>query len=204
MPIGIVKIQIYRASKEMSIKWGGVVMICEDLELYIVDYVEEILDEKKRKEIDEHLHICEKCRNEVETFREFPKLIELNNIKPNEKFINNIEERVKSRNVKISYRRGIFKTILIAAVILCMSIITVIPYQNVIINLMRKEAIVEEIIDKGFGEGGNISKIDKVIKVTITSVAADDTQILVFYRIENLKRDKIYAPILDDGVFRYL
>jgi len=40
-------------------------MSCNDIQLFLIDYLDEQLDHKTRKQVDEHLHTCPECSKEL-------------------------------------------------------------------------------------------------------------------------------------------
>ncbi|HEX2969152.1 MAG TPA: HEAT repeat domain-containing protein [Bacteroidales bacterium] len=96
-------------------------MKCEDIEILLVDYIDNSLDEKTRKEVENHLSTCEKC---LDSFNENRKILNImagsQPSKPDEllranfyymlqKEINGTKEGEKSKHVRTaSFNKSIF------------------------------------------------------------------------------------------------
>ncbi len=86
-------------------------MECKDIELFVSDYIENRLDKDKRREFENHLFECEKCRIFVEEIRELTNdLIYLkkgtNFIQKNRLYVifdNNMEKEEEKNNKVLTW-----------------------------------------------------------------------------------------------------
>jgi len=181
-------------------------MKCDEIRQSFMDYLDGSFTAQEEKNLIDHLEECTECREELAELKRLVSGIDISfdAIKVPEDFMENIRARaliIDFKGAKIKGRP--LRVILIAAVILTMSVVTVFAAREPIMELLKRispESRINNIVDKGMGDRLNISKIDKDIKITITDVAADDIQTLISFKIEDLKSGKEYRVKYDDGI----
>ena len=181
-------------------------MKCDEIRQNFMDYLDGSLTAKEEKNLFDHLEDCTGCREEL---AELKRLVnEIHESKTDISVPEDFMENVRARALKIDLqaekrKRRPLRILLIAAVILTMSVVTVFAARDPIMELIKRinpESRINNIVEKGMGDKLNISTIDKDIKITITDVAADDIQTLIVFKIEDLKSGKEYRVKYDDGI----
>ncbi|MGV8981850.1 DUF4179 domain-containing protein [Clostridium sp.] len=181
-------------------------MKCDEIRQSFMDYLDGSLTAEEEKNLINHLEVCTECREELAELKRLVNKIDISfdDINVPEDFMKNIRARASIIDFKGAKRkRRPLRVLLIAAVILTMSVLTVFAARNPIMELIKRispESRINNIVDKGMGDRLNISKIDKNIKITITDVVADDIQTLISFKIEDLKSGKEYRVKYDDGI----
>lgn len=181
-------------------------MKCEEIRQNFIDYIDGNLTAEEKIKINDHLEGCTECRLELVELNKLVNEMDESREKISvpEDFMNNIRERALKINFsREKKKRRPLRVILIAAVILTLSVVTIYAAREPLmelIKLINPESRINYILDKGMGDKLNIVKIDKNIKITITNVVADDIQTLISYKIEDLKNGKEYNVKYDDGI----
>lgn len=173
-------------------------MNCEKIRDYFMDYIDGSLNDEDRQMVDSHLMNCKDCREELVMLKAlvYDMGTDREEIQVPEDFMNNLRERVRDTQSRGKRKIKPLRTLLIAAVILTMSVVTVFAAKEPILELIKlvnPQKRIDTLVDKGMGNRLNISKVDKDIKITIKEVLADDAQTVISYKIEDLKNGKEYA-----------
>ncbi|QNO14588.1 DUF4179 domain-containing protein [Alkalicella caledoniensis] len=172
-------------------------MKCNDIKLELSQYLKGELPSEEENTISDHLQFCEECQAELEMIKEMEEIFNGNKIKLN--MPNTTEKRMlkKINNVKrTSYIRkvgSLVAAVLIVALITTASIspafaefISNIPGISHILEFINYDATLTRAI-----ENDMMQPIDEVfehngMKIHFEGLVADDSNIILFYSIENL------------------
>jgi hypothetical protein len=114
-------------------------MKCKDFRYDFVDYVKGMISSDKKKEIDNHLQVCENCRKEIEEIKNVSSALDSFKItEPDESFfinfVPNLNEKIANRKTKSNYKKALnfalsFSTVF--SVIILMFILMQVGHQNI-------------------------------------------------------------------------
>lgn len=181
-------------------------MNCDEIRNYFIDYIDGNLSDEEFNMVTAHFKSCSSCNEELSYLQGMIKEIEADrdSIEVPGDFLSSINNRVNVPKLSgIRKRKLSMRTILIAAVILILSVVTVFAAKEPILEFIKKinpSGRIEALVDKGVGERLNISAVDKDIRITVTDVIADDIQTLVKYKIEDLKSSREYYVDIKSGI----
>ncbi len=181
-------------------------MNCNEVNEYLIDYIDKNLNEEDMKKISLHLEECRQCKDELLSLMDIADELETdkNRIDIPSDFMDNIRSKFDKSNIPAAKKRKSFiRVVLVAAAVLVVSMVTVFASEGSLLELLKKispETRINNMVEKGVGDRLNISKIDKDIKITVTDVVADDIQTLISYKIEDIKNGKEYGVNFIDGV----
>ncbi len=71
---------------------------CADVEKYVQQYLDNVLDEEKRRLFEEHIEYCLPCDKKVEFERKFKEIVRLKvrNLEPPEKINSKLKDLLKN------------------------------------------------------------------------------------------------------------
>lgn len=185
-------------------------MKCKDIQADLLDYLEGTLTEKRTKEIEEHLHDCEDCQKE---WREFQRVIESlesesEQIEIPDDFMAKVRANVTTtqKGRRTFFRRpavmgmvaSLFFMIFMGTAVATNGFESVMDWWKDSTNKQNKQ--VESYIEQGFGEQLDLVAESNGVKVTITSVVSDDIQTLIYYEVEDVKKENKYSINYTEGL----
>ncbi len=185
-------------------------MNCNDTQELLMDYLEGNLDKMARKEFELHLNECKSCEKELKDFQQTIVVLESESdaIQIPDDFMGNVRQAVtdtqKSRR-KIYQRPAVMG--LVAALFLTLFVGTAVA-TNSFANFMewwkdfgnKQDERMQDYVQHGLGDSLNLVADSNGVKVTITSVVADDIQTLIYYEIEDQQKENKYMINYTDGL----
>ncbi|MET3319520.1 UNVERIFIED_ORG: hypothetical protein ABIC97_002616 [Peribacillus simplex] len=185
-------------------------MKCNDIQEYFIDYLEGDMGETKRKEIENHLIECESCKEEMKELQQIVTGIESESdlIQVPDGFMNKVSRKVSNtqesrrkvnkHRVTMGLVATLFLTIFVGTAVATNSFASVKDWWKDLSNKQNEE--MQSYIDHGIGERLNLEAESNGVKVTITNVVADDIQTLIYYEIEDQKKENKYMINISDGL----
>ena len=185
-------------------------MNCKECQEQLVEYVDGMMDEAARQDMEQHIQTCESCKRELKDYLQMIAALasENNSIQVPDDFMSNVRRAVtytqKSRPGRFKRRATMG---LVATLLLTVCVGTAMA-TNSFANFKewwkdfgdKQEEQMENFVQHGLGELLNLSAESNGVKVTITSVVADDIQTLIYYEVEAEQQDSKYMISLMDGL----
>ncbi|WZL72987.1 DUF4179 domain-containing protein [Clostridiaceae bacterium 35-E11] len=184
-------------------------MICKEIQKHLLEYVEQSMDEGKRKEIAVHIKACEECKKELKELKEAIHFIEdhKNQVSIPYGFMERLRNQQKDIQRKINKPKKRLMSGFLVAAILTLFVVTAFGLEgfNVIEwwknQSLKESESIEELIDKGYGDRLNLTAEDQGVKITIESVIADDINTVLLMEIVDMKGNIKYEPSYEkDGI----
>lgn len=185
-------------------------MDCRDIQELFIDYLEGHLDESKRHEFEQHLNGCKQCQEELKDSKQIIASLESESdaIQIPDGFMSNVRQAVaitQNNRHKIYQRPAVIG--IVAVLFLTLFVGTTVA-TNGFANFMewwknfgdKQNEQMEDFVQHGVGDYVNVEAESNGIKITITSVVADDIQTLIYYEIEDLKKDNKYMINYTEGL----
>ncbi|MCC3356065.1 DUF4179 domain-containing protein [Bacillus sp. REN16] len=185
-------------------------MKCNDVQDFIVGYIEGILDEEDTVKVNSHLQTCETCQQEAKEIEQMIALIDdkTESIKPPDHFMKNVRTKVEitENNRRKKMKRttigglvaALFLTLFVGTAVATEGFATFIDWYKDLSNKETRQ--VEQLIEQGLGEQLNLIAESNGIKVTIKSVVADDIQTLIYYEVEDLSKKQKFMINYSQGI----
>lgn len=185
-------------------------MDCIDIQEHFIDYLEGSLSEVTRKEIEQHLTECENCNKDMKELQQIVAALESESdfIQVPDHFMSNVRNAVfstqESRQKKSKHRTTMG---IVATLFLTLFVGTAVA-TNSFTNFMdwwidfgnKQDEQMQSYVQDGLGEYLNLMSESNGVKVTITSVVADDIQTLIYYKIEGQQKDNNYMINYIEGL----
>ena len=183
-------------------------MNCKDTQEKLLDLLEGNLEEITKNAVEVHISSCDSCREELRVFRTIITDLEAESdaIQVPDDFMLNVRKAVsKTRKKKLPKR---WTTIgLVATLFLTLFVGTAVA-TNGFVNFIdwwkdfgkQQSEQMENYVEHGLGDYLNLQAESNDVKVTITSVVADDIQTLIYYEVESQKQDEQYMINYTDGL----
>lgn len=178
-------------------------MNCKVCQEQLVEYAEGTIDEAARQAIEQHIAGCENCTQELMNFEQIIAALasEHDAIQIPGDFMNNVRLAVahtQTTKPKHYKRRATFG--LVAALFLTLFVGTAVA-TNTFSSFMdwikdfsnKQDEQMQDFVQQGLAESLELVAESNGVKVTITSVVADDLQTLIYYEVEDLQQDKKYS-----------
>ena len=94
-------------------------MKCKDTHKHITDYLEEILGEQERSEMENHLAACSVCSDRVAFIRSSFEVIEIDRrVKADDDFTRSVMSKIQSSGKVITLRTRLLSVASVAAIVL--------------------------------------------------------------------------------------
>ncbi|WP_419954024.1 DUF4179 domain-containing protein [Neobacillus niacini] len=183
---------------------------CMEYQRDYIDYLERTLDRPNKIELEKHLYHCQNCQEDLSSFQEvmvtlvnLPDQIDDLHVPPG--FIENIKTRliVKENQRKRKNKRQIRKGLAFAGVIALVIGIDFFTgvFSNLYYNWTEKNQELRAFLHQDLGERLNLEDESDGVKIKIKSAISDEVQTLVFYEIEDMKKDNRYVINNFEGVY---
>ncbi len=185
-------------------------MNCKACQEQLVEYAEGTLDEAARQDMERHIADCESCTQELTEFKQIMATLAFDNdaIQVPDDFMDNVRQAIahtqaiKPRRYK---RRATFG--LVAALFLTLFVGTAVA-TNSFADFMdwlkdfsnKQDEQMQDFVQQGLAENLELVAESNGVKVTITSIVADDLQTLIYYEVEDLQQDRKYTIEYTDGL----
>ncbi|MGE7119055.1 DUF4179 domain-containing protein [Peribacillus sp. NPDC046944] len=188
-------------------------MKCKDVQADLLDYLEGVLDEMRTKEMEEHIQECEGCRMEMNGLKQVIASLESGNdsIVVPEDFMTGVRARISitqkgrrtfipnhRRRVMMGMAAALFLLVFMGTAVATNGFESVMDWWKDSTNKQSEQ--VESYIQQGLGEKVNLVAESNGVKVTITSVVADDIQTLIYYEVEDRKKENKYGINFTEGL----
>ncbi|MET3658037.1 DUF4179 domain-containing protein [Sporosarcina psychrophila] len=185
-------------------------MACNDIQEHFIDYLEGNLGEMARKEIEQHLTECGNCTKDMKELQEIVAVLDSGSdfIQIPDNFMSNVRNAVSntqnSRRKKSKHRATmgivatLFLTLFVGTAVATNSFTSVMDWWKDLSNKQNEQ--MQDYVQQGLGEYLNLETESNGVKVTITSVVADDIQTLIYYEIEDEQKDNNYMINFSKGL----
>ncbi|MER2090570.1 MAG: DUF4179 domain-containing protein [Sporosarcina sp.] len=185
-------------------------MNCNDTQEHFIDYLEGNLGETSRKEIEQHFTACESCNKEMKELKRIVAALdsESDSIQVLDDFMNNVRKKVSktlvNRRNRSKHRATmgivatIFLTLFVGTAVATNGFTSVMDWWKDLSNKQNEQ--MQGYVQNGLGEYLNLESESNGVRVTITSVVADDIQTLIYYEIEDLEKGTNYMINYYDGL----
>lgn len=185
-------------------------MVCKNIQELFIDHLEGKLDETRRPEFEQHVESCEQCKLELKELEQIIASLESEQdaIQIPDNFMVNVRQAVtttQKQRRKIDRRPAM--TGLVAALFLMLFVGTAVA-TNGFASFMewwkdfgdKQNEQMKNYVQHGLGDYVNIEAESNGIKITVTSVVADDIQTLIYYEIENKQKENKYMINYNEGL----
>jgi hypothetical protein len=185
-------------------------MNCHHSQEQLIDYLEGNLDETSRNELEDHLQECQGCQKEMRELQQLVAALELEGerIQVPEDFMRNVRTKVaksqESRQKSYKQRAMIglvamlFLTVFVGTAVATNSFASVLDWWKDLST--KQDERTQDYVQHGLGEKLNLAAESNGVKVTITSVVADDIQTLIYYEIDDQTKGNKYMINYSDGL----
>lgn len=185
-------------------------MNCKEIQDRLLDFLEENLEEAERQAIEAHINTCVSCKGELEAFRRIIAEFETesDSIHPPDGFMINVrsavaktqksKQKLPKRWAMIGLVATLFLTLFVGTAVATNNFENFIDWWKDFGNKQSEQ--MENYVEQGLGDHLNLQAESNGVKVTITSVVADDIQTLIYYEIESGKQDEQYMINYTDGL----
>lgn len=185
-------------------------MSCQKYEDYLIDYIDGVLPNALEQELLNHLNHCTACQQVLEQQREIFQLLdqEIKRIEIPHDFMVQVEEKLYEQRPKRVWKPFRWRIVAVA-VVLCILLFSTDLTTGMMNGLQHWwQSVTSQQVASGdriFGEEVNITAIDQDIRITITHVAADEFATVLYYEVEDLNQQGLYAfsPIIDEDTREY-
>ncbi|MCA1055778.1 DUF4179 domain-containing protein [Rossellomorea aquimaris] len=180
---------------------------CKEYHPKYIDYLGRNLGRPEKVEFEMHIYHCADCQDDLATYQDV--MLTLTGIQGDIKAPADLMENVKSRLHEKEEKRRLKKKKRkrvglafagIFALFLCTGFATG-SFSNIYYSWTEEQEDLGTYLQQGLGERLNLEAESEGVKITIKSVIADDVQTLVFYEIEDTKKDNQYVLNVHEGVF---
>jgi len=185
-------------------------MNCNDTQEHFIDYLEGTIGEMTRKEIEQHLYECESCKKDMKELQQIVTALDSESdlIQVPGDFMSNVRNAVsstqESRRKKSKHRATmgivatLFLTLFVGTAVATNSFTSVMDWWKDLSN--KQDEQMQGYVQQGLGEYLNLEAESNGVKVTITSVVADDMQTLIYYEIEDQQKNNNYMINFSEGL----
>lgn len=185
-------------------------MACDKGQGWLMNFLDGTIDEEELRALESHMNGCPGCQKEFSELKEVAKLLEqeASNIHVPADFMGNVRAKVATAhtrrkktlkaNALLGAAAAMFLTFFVGTAMANGGFASVADWWK---NLTIKEdEQLKGIVDNGFGEDLNLSAESNGVRLKIKSVAADDTQTLVYYEVENTNGPEKYMIDYSNGI----
>jgi hypothetical protein len=185
-------------------------MNCHESQEQLFDYLEGSLDETSRKRIEDHLNECIGCQVEIRGLQQVVAALESEGerIHVPENFMKNVRNKVAKsqegrrksfkQRAMIGLVATLFLTVFVGTAVATNGFASVIEWWKDLSN--KQDTQMQTFVQHGLGEELNLAAESNGVKVTITSVVADDIQTLIYYEIDDRNKENKYMINYTDGL----
>ncbi|WP_051348748.1 DUF4179 domain-containing protein [Peribacillus kribbensis] len=195
---------IQSLNKEMG--EGAAFNGCREYQKDYIHYLERTMDRPQKIEFEKHIYHCPGCQEDLGSFQEVMLYLmdRVDHILVPAGFIENIKKRLiergrgKQRKNKHRTKAGLLITGVFAFLIGTGYFTG--AFSFLYYKWSEDNPELRASLQQGIGERLNLKAKSKGIIIKIKGVIADDFQTIVYYEIEDTKKDHQYALNFDEGV----
>ncbi|CAH2716599.1 hypothetical protein BACCIP111895_03786 [Neobacillus rhizosphaerae] len=185
-------------------------MNCRESQEQLIDYLEGNLDEISRIELELHLQGCVGCQQEMRELQQLVAALESDSerIQVPDDFMKNVRTKVakSQESSRKSYKQRamiglvamLFLTVFVGTAVATNSFASVLDWWKDL--SAKQDEQTQDYVQHGLGERLNLAAESNGVKVTITSVVADDIQTLIYYEIDDQNKGNKYMINYSDGL----
>lgn len=197
-------------SLRIEMGYGPTFNGCKEYHKEYINYLERTLDRPRKIDFEKHLYHCQDCQEDLASFQDvmltmlnLPDRLEDFHVPVD--FIENIEARLaeKEKHRQKRNKKRIRKGFVFAGVFVLLIGIDFFTgaFSNLYYNWTEKNQELRGFLQHDLGERLNLEDESDGVKIKIKGAIADEVQTLVFYEIEDTKKDAQYMMDNFDGVF---
>ncbi|MGM0840012.1 MAG: DUF4179 domain-containing protein [Bacillota bacterium] len=179
---------------------------CPEYHKHYLDYLGRTMDRPEKVEFEMHIYHCQGCQEDLASFQEV--VLTLTGMTDAlevpagllERIKSKVEEREARRQRKKKKRKSIWLSIAgVFAMVVSIGFVTG-GFSSLYYAWTEEDEQLRAILQHDLGERLNLESESNGVKITIKSVVADDVQTLVFYEVEDTKKDNLYMMNAHEGV----
>jgi Domain of unknown function (DUF4179)/Sigma-70, region 4 len=180
---------------------------CHNYQKHYLDYLGRTMGRPEKVDFEIHIYHCRECQEDLASFQEvtltLARLAE--DIPLPEGFMERIRSRIDEREVRRQKRKKKRKTILLSIAgvfaLLIMTGFVTGGFRSFYYSYTEEDEQLRAILQHGLGERLNLEAESDGVKITIRSIVADDVQTLVFYEVEDMKKENWYMMNSYEGIY---
>jgi RNA polymerase sigma factor (sigma-70 family) len=182
---------------------------CKEYHKDYIDYLDRTMDRAKKIDFEVHIYHCHACQEDLATFQDVMSTMinlteRVKDLEVPTGFIANITNRIarqendrKQKN-KVQLKRGL---IFACVFVLLMGIgYFTGAFTNLYYTWTEEDQELRAFLQHDLGKRLNLEAKSNGVKIKIKGAIADDVQTLIFYEIEDTKKENQYWMNNDDGV----
>ncbi len=193
--------------KEMG--YGSSFNGCKEYHKNYIDYLERTMARSKKIDFEIHIYHCQDCQEDLATFQDVMQTMlngttSLQDFHMPSDFMENVKERLaekeRRRNEKNKKRKNV--GLVFAGVFTLLISIGFFTgaFSNLYYTWTEEDQQLRAFLQQDLGENLNLEAESNGVKIKIKSAIADEVQTLVFYEIEDTKKNFQYVMDYHDGV----
>ncbi|MEH7179682.1 sigma-70 family RNA polymerase sigma factor [Neobacillus vireti] len=197
-------------SLRIEMGYGPTFNGCKEYHKDYINYLERTLDRPRKIDFEKHLYHCQDCQEDLASFQDvmltmlnLPDRLEDFHVPVD--FIENLEARLaeKEKHRQKRNKKRIRKGFVFAGIFVLLIGIDFFTgaFSNLYYNWTEKNQELRAFLQHDLGERLNLEDESDGVKIKIKGTIADEVQTLVFYEIEDTKKDSQYMMDNFDGVF---
>ncbi|WP_226672455.1 DUF4179 domain-containing protein [Rossellomorea aquimaris] len=180
---------------------------CANYQKDYLDYLGKSMERPEKVEFEIHIYHCPDCQEDLASFQEVT--IALTGLAEGEHapgvLVDRVRSRLKEREERSQKRKKKRKSILLSFAgvfsLLIMTGFVTGGFARLYYSYTEEDEQLRTYLQEGIGERLNLEAESDGVKITIKSVVADDVQTLVFYEVENEKKDERYMMNAYEGIY---
>ncbi|MDX8342369.1 DUF4179 domain-containing protein [Rossellomorea sp. YZS02] len=180
---------------------------CANYQKDYLDYLGKSMERPDKVEFEIHIYHCPECQEDLASFQEVT--LALTGLAEGEHapgvLMERVRSRLKEREERSQKRKKKRKSILLSFAgvffLLIMTGFVTGGFARLYYSYTEENEQLRTYLQEGIGERLNLEAESDGVKITIKSVVADDVQTLVFYEVENEKKDERYMMNAYEGIY---
>ncbi|WP_179884987.1 DUF4179 domain-containing protein [Bacillus sp. AFS015802] len=180
---------------------------CHNYQKHYLDYLGRRMDRPEKVDFEIHIYHCRECQEDLASFQEvtltLAGLREDVQLPPElmERVRARLDEREARRQKRKKKRKSVLLSIAGVFTLLIMTGFVTGGFASLYYSYTEEDEQLRTILQHNLGERLNLEAESDGVKITIKSVVADDVQTLVFYEIEDKKKDNRYMMNPYEGLY---
>ncbi|WP_263628206.1 DUF4179 domain-containing protein [Rossellomorea aquimaris] len=180
---------------------------CHNYQEHYLDYLGRNMDRPEKVDFEIHIYHCPNCQEDLASFQEvtlaLTQLGEDTHVPAG--FMDRIKSRLLEREERRQRHKKKRKSILLSvagvfAILFITGLVTG-GFAKLYYSYTEENEQLRSFLQEGLAERLDLEAESNGVKITIKSVVADDVQTLVFYEVENEKKDERYMMSNYEGIF---